>query len=259
MLVGVAEPVTVTAYSGAFNATATANVVVNALDTSNAGGYSSITTYFPTTATNTDTAAILYPLQNTMFPLGLPAPLLQWTAPTAATAVKVTLRYPSTGTPTFTWSAITQTESPASSTITELAPTTPNLPAAPRMDIPQIVWDALAQTAQGSGTATLAIQRYYGGGDAQGDPDHLPVRHRAAEGDCLLQLLRHQPGEELRQHAGGGQTSGAATLGVNIGTSTPEPRRRLCGLDVRRATGCRVCHSVAANGGYLVTQEFVRQ
>ena len=157
------EPITVTAYSGAFNATATANVVVNVLDTTNVTGtcLTNPSTCFPTNATTADTAAILYPLQNTMFPLGLPAPLVQWSAPTAATAVKVTLRYPSTGTPTFTWSAITSTESPLSSTISELT-TTPNLPAAPRMDIPQIVWNALAQTAEGGGPVTLAIQRYYG-------------------------------------------------------------------------------------------------
>jgi hypothetical protein len=255
VLVGVAEPITVTAYSGAFNANATANVVVNVLDTTNAGSYSNTSTYFPTTATATDSAAILYPLQNTMFPLGLPAPLVQWTAPTAATAVKVTLRYPSTGTPTFTWSAITSTESPSSGTISELS-TSPTLPAAPRMDIPQIVWNALAQTAEGStSSVTLAIQRYYGGTAHK----EVPITFQIANGQLKGTVYYNSYGTNLVKNFGttiGGQTFGAATLGVTIGTSTPNLVAGYAG-STSVGDGCRVCHSVAANGGYLVTQEFV--
>jgi hypothetical protein len=256
VVVGEAEPITITAFSGAFSNTATANVTVNALDTSAAGSYANASTYFPSSASTADPAAILYPNPNTMFPLGLPPPLVQWsTGGSPASAVKITLRYPSTGTPTFTWSAITNVESPASTAISELAAFSPTLPAAPRFDIPQIVWSALEQTAKGGSAVTLAIQRYYGSTTHK----EVPITFQFATGQLKGTVYYNSYGTNLVKNYGntlGGQTFGAATLGVNIGTSTPNLVAGYASAGTS-GQGCRVCHSVAANGGYLVTQEFL--
>ena len=135
------------------------NVTVNVVDTSSAPtGYSNA--QFPATTGTADNITVLYPYAGTVFPLGLPAPLLQWqnnnSPQTAASAVKVTLRFPATGTPIFSWSEI----------VPELqtAPTT-TLAAQPRAVIPQAVWQDFQQTVvRNSGTlggdAVFAIQRY---------------------------------------------------------------------------------------------------
>ena len=66
----------------------------------------------------------LYPYKNTVFPLDLKAPLVQWEQGTnAATAVKVALRYQVSGeaTPRFSWSKIYNTE-PKEGTLVTTAP-----------------------------------------------------------------------------------------------------------------------------------------
>jgi hypothetical protein len=107
LAVPIAGPITVSAYAGTLSASVVSNVTVNVVDTSAAPtGYTN--TQFPVTTGTTDSIQVLYPYPGTVFPLGLPSPLIQWqnqNAPaTVASAVKVTLRFPATGTAIFSWS-----------------------------------------------------------------------------------------------------------------------------------------------------------
>jgi hypothetical protein len=103
LAVPIAGPITVSAYAGTLGASVVCNVTVNVVDTSAAPtGYTN--TQFPVTTGTADNINVLYPYAATVFPLGLPSPLVQWSNNgVAASAVKVTLRYPATGTPIFSW------------------------------------------------------------------------------------------------------------------------------------------------------------
>ncbi len=157
-----AVPITVTAYAGTLSASTVCNVTVNVVDTSAApAGYSN--TQFPVTTGVADSIAIVYPYPGTVFPLGLSPPLIQWqnnnSPATTASAVKVTLRFPSTGTPTFSWAEI----------VPELqTQPTPTLPGQPRASISASVWQAFQQTVvrnsgASGGDAVFAVQRYVSG------------------------------------------------------------------------------------------------
>ncbi|MES1187713.1 MAG: hypothetical protein ABUL60_28100, partial [Myxococcales bacterium] len=147
-------PITVTAYSGSLSATATVNVQVNVLDVSRAPAGTSSS--FSLATGTADTATILYPYAATVFPLGLLPPLLQWRYGTAgaAQAVKVSLRYPASGT-SFNWSEIV----PENETLILNPPTnTITLAGGPRASIPTAVWKAFEQTAKGN-TGAIVLQR----------------------------------------------------------------------------------------------------
>ncbi len=134
----------VTAYVQEFKDTATINVTVNATDTLEAPTGSA--TVFANSATNgADVAKILYPYDATVFPLALKPPVLQWdTGGSAASAVKIQLRYPATGTAIFSWSKV----------IAE--------PSNARYSFTRDQWGYFERTAKG-GTGRISIQRIVGG------------------------------------------------------------------------------------------------
>src|SRR6185369_6069745 len=116
MISAVPGTLNVTAYAGQFSATAQLNVKVNATDTLLAPA--NAVTNFAKTVAGTDPMTILYPYANTVLPLGLIPPLIQWdNGGTAADAVQVGLRYPATGTATFSWNEIIPESNPPSATI----------------------------------------------------------------------------------------------------------------------------------------------
>jgi hypothetical protein len=148
-VVSLASPIAgqmkVTAYIQEFKATSTINVTVNATDVLEAPtGAAPIFTANVTTGA--DTAKILYPYDATVFPLSLKPPVLQWETGSsgAASAVRVQLRYPATGTALFTWSKI----------ISE--------PANLRYTFTRDQWGNFERTAKG-GTGRISIQRIVGG------------------------------------------------------------------------------------------------
>jgi PA14 domain len=135
----------VTAYVQEFKATATVNVTVNATDITEAPS-NSPAVFTANTTNGADTAKILYPYDGTVLPLALKPPVLQWDTGTtgAASAVKVQLRYPATGTAIFSWSKI----------IAE--------PANLRYTFTRDQWGFFERTAKG-GTGLISIQRLVGG------------------------------------------------------------------------------------------------
>ena len=162
-----------------------------------------------------------------MFPLGLPSPLIQWennnVPATTASAVKVTLRFPATGTPIFSWSEI----------VPELqtAPT-PTLAAQPRATIPQTVWPDFQQTRRpqqrrdAAATRVFAIQRYVAGSsDAE-----VPTTIHFANGQLKGNIFYNSYGTNLVQNFGytlNGASFGAATLAGRRQRHEPHGRRRL--------------------------------
>ena len=143
LYVPVAAAMTVTAYAGSWVANTAANVVVAVQDKSKVTA--PVAAVFDGVAAAADNATILYPYADTVFPRAVKAPVLQWAnGGTAATAVRYFVRYPTTGTTTFSWSSI-------------ISETTK-----PNAVIPPEVWSALDQTAKGA-DALIGIQRLVGG------------------------------------------------------------------------------------------------
>ncbi len=140
----IAGTMKVSAYVQEFKDTATVNVVVNATDVVEAPT-GAATTFASGTSSGADTATIVYPYDGTVFPLALKPPVLQWdTGGSAASAVKIRLRYPATGTALYSWSKI----------IAE--------PAKARFAFTRDQWGYFERTAKG-GTGRISIQRIVGG------------------------------------------------------------------------------------------------
>jgi hypothetical protein len=247
----IAGPVTVSTYAGNLSAVVVSNVTVNVVDTSAAPkGTSNM--QFGTTTGTVDTVKVLYPYPQTVFPLGLPSPLIQWsdTGP-SATAVKVTLRFPSTGTPIFSWSEI----------VPELqtAPT-PTLTAQPRATIPQVVWSDFQQTVVRNsgatgGDAVFAIQRYVGSTLYA----EVPTTIHFANGQLKGNIFYNSYGTNLVKNFAptyNNQAFGAATLQVPINATSPTV---VVGYNdpTNSGQGCRVCHNVAANGTRILSNSYL--
>ncbi len=140
---GVAGTLNVSAYAAGFQAAAVVNVTTNVLDTSKAPAGAAA--QFVGNGTAPDNIKYLYPYANTVFPRSVAAPVVQWdNLGVAATAVKVTIQYPATGTPIFTVSEILPESTP------------------PQAALSQDGWAYLDQTAAGQ-DALITIQRLVGG------------------------------------------------------------------------------------------------
>lgn len=218
---GVAGPLTVTAYLGSLSANGTLNVVVAINNTSSAPAGSVAT--FQGTAGAADTARILYPYDQTVLPIGLRAPRIQWDPNmAAASAVKVSLRYPATGPATFTWSTIIAEPSPA------------------RITIPANIWQGFEQTAKGN-AATFSVQRIVGGALLQPIERTLRFSNAPVRGKIYY--------TQYKRNADG--TQSANEMVVDPGLSDP------AGLAFGSTDGCPVCHTVSANGNVFATSSRV--
>jgi hypothetical protein len=263
---GVAGDINVTANSLLDSATAVVTVQVNINDVT--GISDAIQTAFAGAGTVADPGKTLYPYKNTVFPLDLSAPLVQWqTGGTAADNVQVALRYPvGSATPSFWYSQIVAGE-PNNGTI--------QTTGAPSWQIPQAVWTAFQRTAKGA-DAEIIIQRKTGGTTYQ--EMKIPVRFSTAalRGTVYYtQYLRRlfkagaadicsgqtdlptsydpvAPGGFVCAvgnctHAddiSGGSTTRAIDMSKPLGTNVNP---------FGTQGGCPVCHSVSANGNVYVS------
>jgi hypothetical protein len=248
----IAGTINVTAYAGSLSASVAVTVKVNVLDTSTAPAGTAAS--FTATTGTTDTATILYPYANTVLPLGLLPPLLQWSYGSAgpAAAVKVTLRYPTTGSATFSWSAIvaeaqTLKLNPPTNTIT--------LPAGPRAEIPSAVWKAFEQTAKGQ-VGAIVLQRLTGATRRAEIATNIKFATNQLKGTVYYQsygtnLILNYGTTSSAQTIGGNARFGAATLAIRPGDTYPTAAAGYA--TASDGPGCRVCHSASANGNTLVT------
>lgn len=210
---GVSSEMLVSAYLGEFSNTAKVEVVVDVLedDTAPAGSVAAL----EGASAGADTASFLYPYANTILPLGLAPLLVQYDdGGTAADAVKLSLRYPATGTPSFQWSTVVEESTP------------------PQIAIPVHAWKAFEQTAKGD-TAALVIQRLVSGSPR----DEIVRSIQFADAPVRGRIYYTQYGRK----------GGTKLMVADPGSA--EPAADAFGS----SDGCPVCHSVSAQGNVVAT------
>ena len=178
---------------------------------------------------------ILYPYNNTVFPLGMLPPLVQWTSSASATYAKITLLYPATGTPTFSWSEIVQPNGPLTTPYNTL-PTTLPITGGGRAQIPALVWRTFANAAAGN-TGSISVQMLEAGKGTIADT--VKVKFATAQ---LKGTIYYQSYDSKLVAA---SAPNGATLAIKVGSATPTV--------IDGNTVCRDCHSLSANGARLIT------
>ncbi len=212
---GVAGPVDVGAYLGDFFDGTTVDVLVDVLETDLAP--SGAVESFEEDVHSADSLTFLYPYADTVFPLGVAPPLVQYDdGGSSASAVKLTLRYPSDGDPVFEWATIVSESSP------------------PRVTIPEYAWNAFERTAK-TNEASIVLQRIVDN-TLKGE---VARTIRFAEAPLRGKIY-------YTQYARNG---GTRLMIADPGSS--DPAYDAFGT----SNGCPVCHSVSANGRALVTSD----
>src|SRR6478735_2576221 len=215
LLSAVPGTLNVTAYAGQFSATAQLKVTVNVTDSTLAPP--NAVTNFAKTVGGTDPTTLLYPYAETVLPLGLIPPLVQWdNGGTAADAVQVSLRYPAAGTATFAWNAIIPESNPPSATI------------------PQSVWKDFENAGKGS-DVRIRVQRLISGVPAPALSRTLHFSSAPVRG--LIYYTQYN-------------RSGSTNMMVADPSSTAAAKSAFATVD-----GCPVCHTVSANGTYFATSD----
>ncbi len=217
MISAVAGPITVSAYLGKLSASGIVNVKVNAVDESAAPAGSPA--IFDTVASGADPGVFLYPYDQTVLPIGLRAPKLQWDANgSAASAVKIRLRYPAVGSAVFDWSQILPESTP------------------PAASIPPAVWKYFEQTAKGQ-AAQLSVQRIVGGQLKLALTRTVTFSSSPVRGK-IYYTQYHRNGDQNEMVADPGSEAAAQPA---FGTTD----------------GCPVCHTISANGKVFATSSRV--
>jgi len=262
---GIGSPILVTASSSSDTSTRLVDVVVNIEDRGTVPAVATALDGVGVADSPTPASKTLYPYRNTVFPLDLKAPLVQWSigSTPAATAVQVMLRFPAgSATPSFTYSKIYNTEPKEGTT---LAPT------APAWQIPQEIWSAFDRSAAGSPIGgEIIIQRYYGG--LARTAMTIPVKFASAALSGTVyytQYLRQLYTTSSSSSICSGQTDlnpstytpsatnvcpvglcvgslaagGATTRAIDLSKPTAPNKDPYAGT-----AGCPVCHSISADG-----------
>ena len=264
-LMSVVTPVAVTvsvgASLGSFTAAGTTKITVNVKQNGAGNPPPGGATFanFPaeTAATPADpNLSILYPYNDTMLPLSLPAPLLQWSNGGVAAdgGVVVTLQYPATGATIFSVSEL------VSESTTQPVPLRA---AKPRYAFPQANWFAFEQTvhrnrASLGDTGRILVRRRVGATtyhsqsiDVHFAPGQLKGRiYYNSYGTALVSNFNG-----AQQSTGGAFTGGnfgAATLVIPPGGTTPSVAAGYSGS----TNGCFTCHSASADGTTLLSAQY---
>jgi len=175
----------------------------------------------------------LYPYDQTVWPRGLLAPLLQWSWMTGdADAVLVQL---STTSGSFTWDGtfgrpaiLSQTQTPFN-----------------RLPIPQDVWAAATEAAGGVTASGAVDQLVVKLTVARSGEGYGPIQETWTVAPGLVNgtVYYQSYGTKLATSSWG---VGAATLAIRHGATAP--------VVITSDTVCSVCHSVSADGSRLVTE-----
>jgi hypothetical protein len=165
--------------------------------------------------------AWLYPYDKTVWPRGVLAPLLQWSAPQSYDAVFIHLHEASFDYQGF----FGATASPFA-----------------HHPIPQQAWDMLCNSNQSEPVDVTLV--FSSGGQAYGP---ITESWTIAQGSLTGTVYYNSYGTNLaHNYTGNGVTFGGATLAIKHGATSPV-------LVAGNDSECRVCHSVSADGSRLVT------
>jgi hypothetical protein len=171
----------------------------------------------------TNALAWLYPYDQTVWPRGLLAPLLQWNAPLNYDAVFIHLSENA-----FDYQGF------FSATATPFV----------HHPIPQAAWDLLCNSNQGEKATVTLI--FSSGGEVYGP---LTETWTIAQGSLTGTVYYNSYGTNLaHNYTSNGVTFGGATLAIKHGATSPV-------LVAGNDSECRVCHSVSADGSRLVTAD----
>jgi hypothetical protein len=176
----------------------------------------------------------LYPYANTYFPLGLPAPTLQYAYSSGAGgAVKATLRYPANATAaaaTFNYALIVKEENTVSQSAGVALNTTK-----PQVTIPPAAWSAFEQSARGN-DADILVQRINGAGNVETE-----TRRKIHFVNTQLKgTVYYNSYSSLL-----GPTKTGAVLKISPGATAPT-------LAIQPSGACTVCHSVNLDGSKII-------
>lgn len=262
---GIAGDINVTASSLLDSATSVVTVKVDIKEVT--GISAAVQTAFDGAGTVTDPGKTLYPYKDTVFPLDLTAPVVQWqNGGTAAANVQVALRYPVGAAAPLFWYSKIFTGEPNEGTI--------QTTGAPSWQVPQAVWTAFQRTAAGD-EAEIIIQRKTAGTTYQEMKIPVTFSTAALRGTVYYtQYLRRlfKPVGDICA----GQTDlpttydplapGGFVCAVGNCTHADDisggSTTRAIDMSKPKATnlnpfgtqgGCPVCHSVSANGNVYVS------
>ncbi len=196
----------------------------------------------PTGSAQSQGLTFLYPYDKTVWPRGMLAPLLMWSwMPGDADAIKIDLKSTSG---TFSWSGTFARPAILMQTGGNFI----------RHPIPQDVWTAATNTVSGpSDQLTVSITL------AKGGVGYGPISETWTVAAARLtgRVYYNSYGTQLvanwgPNRDGAGHPVGAAILGVRSGDLGPT---LVVGTNsANDDSGCRVCHTVASKGRWLITQ-----
>ncbi|HEX2733296.1 MAG TPA: hypothetical protein VHM70_16910, partial [Polyangiaceae bacterium] len=285
---GIAGTIQVTAQSSGDTEHAKVEVQVKIDDR---GSSTTTATAFDGAGSGTDSARTLYPYRNTVFPLDLQAPLVQWqrgdtsAGANTATDVQVQLRFPKGCTPptaatpttncTFYYSKIYNSTEPTCSTSSTMGPCLDN--TQPAWQIPQEIWSAFDRTAAGDTTgAEIVIQRRYG--SAVKPELTIPIKFAtdSLKGTVYYTQYKRYLTSSSCPSSGTNARISSTYVPGNIcpvgnciqSTSAGAATTRSIDLSSTSATnndpfggtaGCPVCHAISPNGGRHVSVQSYNQ
>ncbi len=188
------------------------------------------------------TLGFLYPYDKTIWPRGLLAPLLQWTqGQRDPTALSIHLE-----SKTFVYDGYFGRPAALSSS-------TPFV----RHPIPQDVWRQATESTSGTDTLGVSVSFLAGGATIGPLVRSWTVAPAILEGTVYYESY----GTELVQNsdfvAQDGSHVGAAVLAIKPGQTAPHVVAGTNSPSGEWGTGCRACHSVAAEGSRLIVQDDV--
>ncbi|MCA9670416.1 MAG: hypothetical protein KC503_32695 [Myxococcales bacterium] len=180
---------------------------------------------------------MLYPYDATVWPLGVLAPLMQWNSvPGGGNGDGVRIELSSDH-----YSFVGTFGRP-----TALAANAPLV----RHPIPQDVWKAATRSAAGGKLTVKVIVA--SGGTAYGPlSETWTIATSGLRGTVYYQSYGTKLAKNYSGAKGGDGRFGGATLAIKGGSSDPV---LVAGQSSSDHSGCRVCHSVAADGGRMIVQ-----
>jgi len=179
----------------------------------------------------------LYPYDQTVFPLGLLAPLLMWTPGEAAAAEGIALRLSGSN---FEYRGYFGRPSPLATDADFV-----------RHPIPQEVWQSATQTvAAGAGTLNVELSIAKDGKVYGPISQSWKIARGSLKGTVYYQSYGTHLAKNYGGAVGGDGRFGGATLAIKPGAIEPE---LVAGGDGERDQ-CRVCHSVSSDGSRMMVQ-----